>query len=98
MEEHGKTHLKYFGIGRILPYLQDVKKLLILMILCGLYGSNSVLPGEAFWLDAHTVYTRQWRTRIDIHECRSLGFFQIPVHFLHFASVQQFSQWCHRYQ
>ena len=46
MEENGKTHLKYFGIGRILPYLHDVKKLLILMVVCGLYGSviDIVLP------------------------------------------------------
>ncbi len=46
MEEQTKTHLKYFGIGRVLPYLRDVKKLLLIMIVCGLIGSivDIVLP------------------------------------------------------
>ena len=46
MEDHGKTHLKYFGIGRVLPFMRNVKKLLFLMIICGFYGSlvDIILP------------------------------------------------------
>ena len=39
MEEKKTKHLKYFGIGKILPFLDKVKKLILLMILFGLLGS-----------------------------------------------------------
>ena len=46
MKEEKQTHLKFFGIGRILPYLSHVKWALLLMVFCGLAGSASdiILP------------------------------------------------------
>ena len=46
MKEQQTTHLKYFGIGRILPYLKPVRKLIFLMIFFGLTGSATdiILP------------------------------------------------------
>ena len=46
MKEEKQTHLKFFGIGRILPYMSHVKWALLLMVLCGLAGSASdiILP------------------------------------------------------
>ena len=45
MEEKTK-HLKYFGIGKILPFLKHVRKLLFVMIFFGLTGSltDIILP------------------------------------------------------
>ena len=45
MKEQQK-HLKFFGIGRILPYLTHVRGLLLIMVLCGLGGSAAdiILP------------------------------------------------------
>ena len=45
MEEKTK-HLKFFGIGRILPYLKQVRKLIFVMIFFGLAGSATdiILP------------------------------------------------------
>ena len=34
-----KTHLKFFGIGKLIPYLRNVRIQLMWMILCGLGGS-----------------------------------------------------------
>ena len=41
-----QKHLKFFGIGRILPYLTHVRGLLLIMVLCGLGGSAAdiILP------------------------------------------------------
>ncbi len=39
MEESKSTHLKYFGIGRILPFLRSVRGKLFIMIFFGLVGS-----------------------------------------------------------
>ena len=39
MKEQKTTHLKFFGIGRILPFLKKVKKEIALMVLFGLAGS-----------------------------------------------------------
>ena len=46
MEEKKTTHLKYFGIGRILPFLDKVKKLIAIMVFFGLMGSATdiILP------------------------------------------------------
>ena len=46
MREDKTKHLPFFGIGRILPYLHHVKKLLAIMILFGLTGSltDIILP------------------------------------------------------
>ena len=45
MKEKQK-HLKFFGIGRIVPYLTHVRGLLLIMVLCGLGGSAAdiILP------------------------------------------------------
>ena len=37
--EKNKTHLKYFGIGRILPFLKPEKKHILIMVFFGLLGS-----------------------------------------------------------
>ena len=39
MESTKPKHLKFFGIGKILPFLKKVKKLIVLMIFFGLLGS-----------------------------------------------------------
>ena len=46
MAEEKKTHLKFFGIGKILPYLQHVRKLILVMVIFGLLGSltDIILP------------------------------------------------------
>lgn len=46
MEKQTTTHLPFFGIGRILPYLTDVKRMLLFMVICGLGGSvvDIILP------------------------------------------------------
>ena len=46
MKEQTTKHLKFFGIGKILPYLRKVRKQLAIMIFCGLCGSlvDIILP------------------------------------------------------
>ena len=46
MEDKKTTHLKYFGIGKILPFLRDVRGKLLIMIFFGLIGSltDIILP------------------------------------------------------
>ena len=46
MKEEKTKHLKFFGIGRILPYLKHVRKLIVIMVIFGLLGSvtDIVLP------------------------------------------------------
>ena len=46
MREKKTKHLKFFGIGRIVPYLSKVKKMLLVMVLFGLVGSltDIILP------------------------------------------------------
>ena len=46
MAEQKSKHLKFFGIGRILPYLSKVKKLIAAMVVFGLTGSltDIILP------------------------------------------------------
>ena len=46
MKDQKTTHLKYFGIGRILPFLKNVRKSILIMIIFGLLGSaiDIVLP------------------------------------------------------
>ena len=39
MENQETKHLKYFGIGKILPYLSKVKKPIMIMVFFGLMGS-----------------------------------------------------------
>lgn len=46
MKEQKTTHLKYFGIGKILPYLRNVKNQIFIMVFFGLAGSATdiILP------------------------------------------------------
>jgi len=46
MEDKRNLHLKFFGIGKILPFLKPVKNLIIIMIIFGLAGSavDIILP------------------------------------------------------
>ena len=46
MREKETKHLKFFGIGRIVPYLSKVKKMLLVMVIFGLVGSltDIILP------------------------------------------------------
>ena len=46
MEKQTTKHLKFFGIGKILPFLKKVRKLIAIMIFCGLCGSavDIILP------------------------------------------------------
>lgn len=46
MKNQTTKHLKFFGIGKIIPYLYKVKKQIALMIFCGLCGSlvDIILP------------------------------------------------------
>ena len=46
MADQKSKHLKFFGIGRILPYLSPVKKLIFIMVFFGLMGSltDIILP------------------------------------------------------
>ena len=45
-KEANKTKLKFFGIGRIVPYLAKLKKLIVFMVFFGLMGSltDIILP------------------------------------------------------
>ena len=45
-EQNNRTHLKFFGIGRIVPFLKPQKNLLLLMVFFGLTGSATdiILP------------------------------------------------------
>ena len=46
MSEQKRTHLKYFGIGRILPFLKNVRTKILIMVFFGLMGSATdiILP------------------------------------------------------
>jgi len=46
MCEQKSTHLKYFGIGRILPFLKNVRMKILIMVFFGLMGSATdiILP------------------------------------------------------
>ena len=46
MAEQKTTHLKYFGIGRILPFLRTVRGKIFIMVFFGLVGSmvDIILP------------------------------------------------------
>ena len=46
MEEKATKHLKFFGIGRIIPYLSKVRKLIAVMVIFGITGSlaETIVP------------------------------------------------------
>ena len=46
MENQKTKHLKFFGIGKILPYMKEVRKLTLIMVIFGLFGSlaDIVIP------------------------------------------------------
>ena len=39
MADQKTKHLKFFGIGKILPYIKEVRKLMLVMVIFGLLGS-----------------------------------------------------------
>ena len=39
MEEKSKKHLPWFGIGKILPYLRNGRRKILIMVIFGLLGS-----------------------------------------------------------
>ena len=41
MKKKKQTHLPFFGIGRILPYLTHVRKMTVIMVIFGLLGSTA---------------------------------------------------------
>ena len=41
MKTENTTHLKFFGIGKVLPYLRPVRKAILIMVLCG-FGTSLV--------------------------------------------------------
>ena len=45
------THLKYFGIGKILLFLRHVRKLIVIMVVFGLVSSvtDIILPWTVSW-------------------------------------------------
>ena len=58
MENNKTTHLKFFGIGRILPFLKPEKKHILIMVLFGLMGSvtDIVIPlFQRYALDHYVV-------------------------------------------
>ena len=38
MAEQNNTHLKFFGIGRILPFLRTVRSSIFIMVVSGSYA------------------------------------------------------------
>ena len=46
MENQKTKHLKFFGIGKILPYIKEVRRLMLVMVIFGLLGSvaDIVIP------------------------------------------------------
>ena len=41
MKEEKTTHLKYFGIGKVIPFLGPVRKAILIMVICG-FGTSLV--------------------------------------------------------
>jgi len=41
MKTENTTHLKYFGIGKVLPFLHPVRKAILIMVICG-FGTSLV--------------------------------------------------------
>ena len=64
MQEQKHTKLKFFGIGRILPYLKKFRGQILLMVLCGLGGSltDVILPQFQRYALDHFVVERVFDT------------------------------------
>lgn len=66
MENETKTHLKYFGIGKILPFLTEVRKLIAIMVILGLFTSviDILLPQFQKYALDHFIGERTFDTII----------------------------------
>ncbi len=64
MKEQTTKHLKFFGIGRILPFLKNVKKEILLMVLFGLAGSATdiIIPQFQRYALDHYIAERVFDT------------------------------------
>ena len=57
-------HLKFFGIGKILPYMKDVRKLILIMVIFGLLGSvaDIIIPQYQRYALDHFIGKRTFDT------------------------------------
>jgi len=66
MENQKTKHLKFFGIGKILPYMKEVRKLTLIMVIFGLLGSvaDIVIPQYQRYALDHFIGKRTFDTII----------------------------------
>ena len=64
MENQKTKHLKFFGIGKILPYMKEVRKLTLIMVIFGLLGSvaDIVIPQYQRYALDHFIGKRTFDT------------------------------------
>ena len=64
MENQKTTRLKFFGIGKILPYMKEVRKLTLIMVIFGLLGSvaDIVIPQYQRYALDHFIGKRTFDT------------------------------------
>ena len=66
MADQKTKHLKFFGIGKILPYMKEVRKLTLIMLIFGLLGSvaDIVIPQYQRYALDHFIGKRTFDTII----------------------------------
>ena len=66
MADQKTKHLKFFGIGKILPYIKEVRKLMLVMVIFGLLGSvaDIVIPQYQRYALDHFIGLRTFDTII----------------------------------
>ena len=64
MENQKTKHLKFFGIGKILPYIKEVRRLMLVMVIFGLLGSvaDIVIPQYQRYALDHFIGKRTFDT------------------------------------
>ena len=64
MADQKTKHLKFFGIGKILPYIKEVRKLMLVMVIFGLLGSvaDIVIPQYQRYALDHFIGLRTFDT------------------------------------
>ena len=64
MADQKTKHLKFFGIGKILPYTKEVRKLTLVMVIFGLLGSvaDIVIPQYQRYALDHFIGKRTFDT------------------------------------
>ena len=64
MADQKTKHLKFFGIGKILPYMKEVRKLSLIMVIFGLLGSvaDIVIPQYQRYALDHFIGKRTFDT------------------------------------